>query len=161
MRKIALAFVIILQFEGAEIMDWKRTPKLFRERVRRGEWTDSTSGICPEFVQANLVVVTRAFAFDFLLFCTRNPKPCPLLEVTEPGMPILKEIAFDSSSLKCATTTTTSPSFLDMMRLVSFARIKDLKVSIAIIRFYLVLVMNYFTRTKSTPYFLLSLPTMN
>ena len=35
----------------------------------------------------NLVVVPRALAFDFLLFCQRNPKPCPLLEVTEPGDP--------------------------------------------------------------------------
>jgi uncharacterized protein YcsI (UPF0317 family) len=32
-------------------------------------------------------VVPRALAFDFLLFCQRNPKPCPLLDVTEPGSP--------------------------------------------------------------------------
>jgi len=38
-------------------------------------------------VQANLVVVSRELAFDFLLFCQRNPKPCPLLDVTEPGSP--------------------------------------------------------------------------
>jgi uncharacterized protein YcsI (UPF0317 family) len=37
------------------------------------------------YVQANLVVVPRDLAFDFLLFCHRNPKPCPLLDVTEPG----------------------------------------------------------------------------
>jgi uncharacterized protein YcsI (UPF0317 family) len=37
------------------------------------------------YVQANLVVVPRELAFDFLLFCQRNPKPCPLLDVTEPG----------------------------------------------------------------------------
>jgi uncharacterized protein YcsI (UPF0317 family) len=39
------------------------------------------------YVQANLVVVPRDLAFDFLLFCQRNPKPCPLLDVTEPGDP--------------------------------------------------------------------------
>jgi uncharacterized protein YcsI (UPF0317 family) len=39
------------------------------------------------FVQANLVVVPRDSAFDFLLFCQRNPKPCPVLDVTEPGNP--------------------------------------------------------------------------
>jgi uncharacterized protein YcsI (UPF0317 family) len=39
------------------------------------------------FVQANLVVLTKDWAFDFLLFCQRNPKPCPLLDVTEPGDP--------------------------------------------------------------------------
>jgi uncharacterized protein YcsI (UPF0317 family) len=37
------------------------------------------------YVQANLVIVPRELAFDFLLFCQRNPKPCPLLDVTEPG----------------------------------------------------------------------------
>jgi uncharacterized protein YcsI (UPF0317 family) len=39
------------------------------------------------FQQANLVVVPRELAFDFLLFSQRNPKPCPLLDVTEPGDP--------------------------------------------------------------------------
>ena len=38
-------------------------------------------------VQANLVILPKDWAFDFLLFCQRNPKPCPLLDVTEPGDP--------------------------------------------------------------------------
>jgi uncharacterized protein YcsI (UPF0317 family) len=38
-------------------------------------------------VQANLVAVPREQAFDFLLFCHRNPQPCPLLDVTDPGSP--------------------------------------------------------------------------
>ena len=37
------------------------------------------------FAQANLVILPQKYAFDFLLFCQRNPKPCPLLEVLEPG----------------------------------------------------------------------------
>jgi uncharacterized protein YcsI (UPF0317 family) len=36
-------------------------------------------------VQANVVVLPKADAFDFLLFCIRNPKPCPIVEVLEPG----------------------------------------------------------------------------
>jgi uncharacterized protein YcsI (UPF0317 family) len=44
-------------------------------------------------VQANLVVVPRDLAFDFLLFCQRNPKPCPLLDVTDPGSPEPRVIA--------------------------------------------------------------------
>jgi uncharacterized protein YcsI (UPF0317 family) len=36
-------------------------------------------------VQANFVAVPRSFAFDFLLFCLRNPRPCPLIEVLDPG----------------------------------------------------------------------------
>jgi uncharacterized protein YcsI (UPF0317 family) len=56
-----------------------------RRLARSGEWTGSTSGLAPGYVQANLAVVPRELAFDFLLFCQRNPKPCPLLDVTEPG----------------------------------------------------------------------------
>jgi uncharacterized protein YcsI (UPF0317 family) len=56
-----------------------------RLRARSGELSGPTPGLAPGYVQANLVVVPRDVAFDFLLFCQRNPKPCPLLEVTEPG----------------------------------------------------------------------------
>src|SRR5437867_1547534 len=56
-----------------------------RLQARNGAWTGQTSGLAMGFVQANLVVVPRELAFDFLLFCQRNPKPCPLLDVTEPG----------------------------------------------------------------------------
>jgi uncharacterized protein YcsI (UPF0317 family) len=45
------------------------------------------------YVQANLVVVPKELAFDFLLFCQRNPKPCPLLDVTEFGSPEPKQVA--------------------------------------------------------------------
>ena len=41
--------------------------------------------MAPGHVQANLVVLPQDLAFDFMLLCQRNPKPCPLLEVTEPG----------------------------------------------------------------------------
>src|SRR6266446_10417368 len=58
-----------------------------RRRARTGELTGLTAGLALGYVQANLVLVPRALAFDFLLFCQRNPKPCPLLEVTEPGSP--------------------------------------------------------------------------
>src|SRR5438105_1693668 len=56
-----------------------------RRQARSGEWTGPTPGLALGFVQANLAIVPRDLAFDFLLFCQRNPKPCPLLDVTEPG----------------------------------------------------------------------------
>ena len=31
------------------------------------------------------MILPQAQAFDFLLFCQRNPKPCPLIEVLAPG----------------------------------------------------------------------------
>src|SRR4029453_10456900 len=46
-----------------------------------------TAGLAPGFVQANLAILPRDAAYDFLLFCQRNPRPCPLIEVTDAGSP--------------------------------------------------------------------------
>ncbi|MBX3444162.1 MAG: putative hydro-lyase [Planctomyces sp.] len=56
-----------------------------RIACRTGRWTRATAGLAEGFTQANLVVLPADFAFEFLLFCQRNPKPCPLLEVVERG----------------------------------------------------------------------------
>ena len=61
------------------------TPAQLRAECRAGRFTRPTAGLAPGFVQANLMVVPREAAFEFLLFCQRNPKPCPLVEVLEPG----------------------------------------------------------------------------
>jgi uncharacterized protein YcsI (UPF0317 family) len=53
----------------------------------RGEWHGATSGHCPAYQQANLVILPREDAPEFAAFCTRNPKPCPLIEITPPGDP--------------------------------------------------------------------------
>src|SRR5712691_11289023 len=63
------------------------SPRDLRRRMRSGEWHGPTAGLVPGFAQANLVVVPRETAYDFLLFCHRNPKPCPLIDVTDPGSP--------------------------------------------------------------------------
>jgi uncharacterized protein YcsI (UPF0317 family) len=62
-----------------------QTAAELRKLIRDREWTTQTSGAAPTFVQANLVMLPEAEAFNFLLFCTRNPKPCPILDVLEPG----------------------------------------------------------------------------
>ncbi|MCH7606666.1 MAG: putative hydro-lyase [Chloroflexi bacterium] len=61
------------------------TAREIRGLIRSGQWRGVTSGVAPGYVQANLAVLPRDLAFDFLLFCQRNPKPCPLLEVIEAG----------------------------------------------------------------------------
>ena len=61
------------------------SPKEFWKATRNNEYLKSTSGVAPGYVQTNLAVLPKEYAFDFLLFCQRNPKPCPLLEVMEPG----------------------------------------------------------------------------
>lgn len=61
------------------------TASLIRTDIRTGRWNGVTSGIAPGYVQANLAILPQELAFDFLLFCQRNPKPCPLIEVIEAG----------------------------------------------------------------------------
>jgi len=56
-----------------------------RRMIRAREWIRPTTGLVPGFVQANLVILPKEEAFPFLLFCVRNPKPCPILDVLEPG----------------------------------------------------------------------------
>lgn len=60
-----------------------------RGPIRSGEWTHHTSGLADELVQGNVVILPRALADDFLLYCQRNPKPCPLLAVGAAGDPML------------------------------------------------------------------------
>lgn len=61
------------------------SPQALRGLCRSGEFSGPTAGLAAGHVQANLMIVPQEFAFDFLLFCLRNPKPCPLVEVLELG----------------------------------------------------------------------------
>ncbi|MDK2798472.1 MAG: hypothetical protein PWQ70_91 [Clostridiales bacterium] len=63
----------------------KKTAKDIRNQIRLGKIRQPTSGMAKGAVQTNLVILPKEQAFDFLLFCQRNPKPCPLLEVTDVG----------------------------------------------------------------------------
>jgi uncharacterized protein YcsI (UPF0317 family) len=56
-----------------------------RERIRSGEHQGTTSGISGDKVQANVVILPRKYAFDFLLFAMRNKKAVPIIEVLEDG----------------------------------------------------------------------------
>jgi uncharacterized protein YcsI (UPF0317 family) len=62
------------------------SPGKFRNLVRQGKWKDVTTNACRGYAQTNLVIVPKSLAFEFLLFCTRNPKPCPVIEVTDTGV---------------------------------------------------------------------------
>ncbi|MGI8314798.1 putative hydro-lyase [Halobacillus mangrovi] len=59
------------------------SPEEAREMIRKGEWDRPTAGLSNGYIQANLVVLPKEMAYDFLLFCQRNPKPCPVLDVTD------------------------------------------------------------------------------
>ena len=65
-----------------------QSPAEARAMMRDGRWTGVTAGLAPGFAQANLVILPRDLAYDFLLFCVRNPKPCPVVDVTDAGSPV-------------------------------------------------------------------------
>ncbi|MES2264589.1 MAG: putative hydro-lyase [Pseudomonadota bacterium] len=71
------------------------TPLELRHQVRSGQFRLPTAGYCGAFAQANLVILPQAHADDFLRFCQRNPKACPLLAVGEPGQWNLADIGAD------------------------------------------------------------------
>ena len=63
-----------------------------RAAIRSGEWTGHTSGLAEGHVQGNVVILPSLLANDFLRYCQRNPKPCPLLAVSEPGEAMLPSL---------------------------------------------------------------------
>ena len=70
-------------------------PKGARLASRSGALDGPTSGLAPGFVQGNLVILPADLANDFLHFCQRNPKPCPLIAVSEAGDPRLPLLGED------------------------------------------------------------------
>jgi uncharacterized protein YcsI (UPF0317 family) len=66
-----------------------------RRRIRAGDFSGPTAGLAPGNVQANLVILPKALAHDFLRFAQANPKPCPVLAVSEPGQPHLSGLGED------------------------------------------------------------------
>ncbi len=66
-----------------------------RLAARAGTLTGPTAGLAPGFVQGNLVVVPADVAGDFARFCELNPQPCPVIGVSEPGVPHVPELGDD------------------------------------------------------------------
>ena len=62
---------------------------------RSGALDAPTTGLAPGFVQGNLAILPHDCAEDFLRFCQANPKPCPLLGVSEAGDPAIPALAAD------------------------------------------------------------------
>ena len=66
-----------------------------RSVIRQGQWTHHTSGLASAHVQGNVVILPAAEANDFLRYCQRNPKACPVLAVSEPGQAALPTLGAD------------------------------------------------------------------
>ena len=68
-------------------------PAEVRALYRAGRYKDNSWSVCPGFAQTAFVGLPRALALDFMIFAQRNPRPCPVLEVFEPGPPISRKLA--------------------------------------------------------------------
>lgn len=66
-----------------------------RQSIRSGEFRGHTAGLAPGKLQCNLAILPEAYALDFLRFCQRNPKPCPVVAIGETGNPMLNTLGPD------------------------------------------------------------------
>lgn len=66
-----------------------------RLACRRGAFAGPTAGLAPGYVQGNLVILSAGLAGDFLRFCQLNPKPCPVIGVSEVGDPSIPTLGAD------------------------------------------------------------------
>lgn len=73
----------------------RRDPRAVRRAARAGRLSGPTTRMAPGYVQANIAILPREYAEEFLLFCQRNPRPCPLIAVSDPGCPHLPGLAAD------------------------------------------------------------------
>ena len=77
-------------------LEWNTSdPVEVRRRIRTGEYHGHTGALAKGYVQANLAILPADYADEFARFCQRNPKPCPLLAMSEPGSPHLPDLAQD------------------------------------------------------------------
>ena len=66
-----------------------------RKAIREGRYTSHTAGLASGFLQANLAIMPERYALDFMRFCQRNPKPCPLTGVSDTGNPMMTTLGRD------------------------------------------------------------------
>lgn len=66
-----------------------------RAAIRSGTYGGHTAGLAAGKLQCNLAILPERFALDFLRFCQRNPKPCPIVGVGDNGDPYLPTLGHD------------------------------------------------------------------
>ncbi|HTQ73447.1 MAG TPA: putative hydro-lyase [Burkholderiales bacterium] len=73
----------------------RNDPRAVRLAARMGTFAGVTAGLAPGYVQGNVCILPRGFAGDFRTYCERNPKPCPLIGVSDPGNPRIPALGED------------------------------------------------------------------
>lgn len=66
-----------------------------RSVIRAGDYSGHTAGLGSGRLQTNLAIMPERYALDFMRFCQRNPKPCPLVGVSDTGDPVLRTLGRD------------------------------------------------------------------
>lgn len=66
-----------------------------REEIRTARYASHTAGLGDGYLQTNVVILPEVFALDFMRFCQRNPKPCPLVGVSDTGNPMMFTLGRD------------------------------------------------------------------
>lgn len=66
-----------------------------RDLIRTGAYRSHTAGLGQGKLQVNLAILPEALALDFMRFCQRNPKPCPLVGVSDTGDPTMSTLGRD------------------------------------------------------------------
>lgn len=72
-----------------------QSPAALRDAIRNRAWSGPTTGLAPRYVQANIVILPVDDASEFHRFCQKNPKPCPLLAISEAGDPHVPVLGAD------------------------------------------------------------------
>ena len=60
-----------------------------RLAIRSGQYLSHTAGLGQGYLQSNLAIMPQEYALDFMRFCQRNPKPCPVTGVSDTGNPMM------------------------------------------------------------------------
>ncbi|MFT5785351.1 MAG: hypothetical protein ACI9KK_000697 [Ascidiaceihabitans sp.] len=66
-----------------------------RAAIRSGAYDGHTAGLAAGKLQCNLAILPERYALDFLRFCQRNPKPCPVVGIGDSGVPYLPTLGND------------------------------------------------------------------
>jgi uncharacterized protein YcsI (UPF0317 family) len=61
----------------------------------RAGLAESTAGVAPGFVQGNLAILPEKLAAAFHRFCQLNPKPCPIIGMSDVGDPKIPSLGLD------------------------------------------------------------------
>jgi len=61
----------------------------------RAGLAETTSGVANGYVQGNLVILPEKFASAFHRFCQLNPKPCPIIGMSDVGNPMIPSLGAD------------------------------------------------------------------